>query len=477
MAQDLIKKSGAFKGFKDDSGGAVLIPHPVIGLVKDNIDPTHGGRIRVYISRLGGSDPDDAKEWITVKYLSPYFGVVSPNYDIYSGADKTGPGDYLSNPHSYGFWASAPDIGSQVICVFINGDPQDGYYIGCAPNIGLTHMVPAVAASSLVVPNEGESKLYGGADRLPVTEVNYSNPQIRNSTKIYDEAKPVHSYQAEILAKQGLIRDNVRGVISSSSQRETPSKVFGISTPGQAIYEGGYNNSTIKEAANTADTSNLQLVGRTGGHSIVMDDGSISGEDQLVRFRTSAGHMIMLNDSGQVITIMHSNGQSYIELGKEGTIDLYSTNSVNIRTHGDLNLHADRDININAKRNLNMFADNIKVESVKNFELRTGQNYAGYHMGKFTVKVDQQMSLSSKGDSSFASAGINYQNGRKVHLNTGSSSTVPKTVSEITKTNHIDTTFSQNVGWMNPSPNPVTSITSRAPAHMPWAAANKGVDT
>lgn len=477
MAQDLVKKSGAFKGFKDDSGGAVLIPHPVIGLVKDNIDPTHGGRLRVYISRLGGPDPDDSKEWVTVKYLSPYFGVVAPNYDIYGGADKTGSGDYLSNPHSYGFWASAPDIGSQVICVFINGDPQDGYYIGCAPNIGLTHMVPAVAAGSFVVPNEGEAKLYGGADRLPVTEVNYSNPQIRNSTKIYDEAKPVHSYQAEILAKQGLIRDNVRGVISSSSQRETPSKVFGISTPGQAIYEGGYNNSTVKEAAKTADTSKLQLVGRTGGHSIVMDDGTINGEDQLVRLRTSAGHMIMLNDSSQVITIMHSNGQSYIEMGKEGTIDLYSTNSVNIRSHGDLNLHADRDININAKRNLNMFAENMKTETVKNFELRTGQNFTGYHMGKFTVKVDQQMSLASNGDSSFVSAGINYQNGRKIHLNTGSSGTVPQTVAEITKINHIETTFSQNVGWMNPGPNPLTSITSRAPAHMPWAAANKGVDT
>jgi hypothetical protein len=208
-----------------------------------------------------------------------------------------------------------------------------------------------------------------------------------------------------------------------------------------------------------------------------MDDGNIKGEDQLVRLRTSAGHMIMMNDSGQVITIMHSNGQSYIELGKEGTIDLYSTNSVNIRTHGDLNFHADRDINLNATRNLNMFSENTKIETVKNFDVRTGKNYSAYHMGKFTVKVDQQMSLASKGDSSFASAGINYQNGRKIHLNTGSSSTVPQTVSEITKVSHVDTTFSQNVGWMNPSPTPLTSVTSRAPAHMPWAAANKGVDT
>lgn len=475
MATDIIKKSGTINLYKDDRGGAVLFPHPVIGVVKDNIDPTHGGRIKVYISRSGGPDPNDAKQWVTVKYMSPFAGAIAPKYDIYEGGPKTGYGKFTTTPLSYGFWASAPDIGSRVICIFINGDPEDGYYMGCVPTIGLTHMMPAVAASSKVVPNKKEADLYGGADRLPVTEVNYSNPEIRKSPIIYSEPKPIHSYQANVLAKQGLIRDNIRGVIGSSSQRETPSRVFGISTPGPTVYEGGYTNATIKSAASSADTSKLQVVGRVGGHSIVMDDGTINGEDQLMRFRTSAGHMIMLSDNGQVITIIHSNGQSYIELGKEGTIDLFSTNSVNVRTQGDLNLHADRDININAKRNLNMFADGIKVEAQQNYTLRTGANFNSYHMGKFTVKVDQQMSLASSGDASFLSSNITYINGKKIHLNTGASGTVPAVVIEIPKINHIDTTFSQKKGWMNPSPTPVKSITTRTPAHMPWAEGNKGV--
>lgn len=475
MATDNIKKSGSTIGFKDDRGGAVLIPHPVTGLVKDNIDPTHGGRIKVYIARFGGSDPNDAKQWLTVKYLSPYFGTIAPKYNIYDGGSNTGLGKFTTNPHSYGFWATAPDIGSQVICIFINGDPQDGYYLGCVPIIGLTHMVPAIAASNKVVPNEGEAGLYGGADRLPVTEVNYSNPAVRNSSQIYSTAKPIHSYQANILAKQGLIRDNLRGVIGSSSQRETPSRVFGISTPGPVIYEGGYTNATIKQAAKTAEINKLQVTGRAGGHSIVMDDGTINGEDQLMRIRTSAGHMIMFNDSGQVITIMHSNGQSYIELGKEGTVDIFSTNSVNVRTQGDLNLHADRDVNINAGRNLNLFGNDVKIESTQNTSIRTGQDFLSYSLGKFTVKVDQQMSLSSKGDSSFASDNINYQNGKKINLNTGASGTVPPAVVEIPKVPHIDTTFSQLKGWINPSPKPLISVGSRVPTHMPWVEANKGV--
>lgn len=475
MADDNIKKSGTPTEVKDDRGGGVLIPHPVIGIVKDNIDPERGGRIKVYIARGGGPDPEDAKQWLTVKYMSPYAGIAVKGYDIYNGGPKTGPGDFLSNPHSYGFWATSPDLGTRVICIFINGDPQDGYYIGAAPYIGLTHMMPGIAASSRVVPNQKEADLYGGADRLPVIEVNYSNPELRQSESIQEKAKIIHGYQANILARQGLIRDNLRGVIGSSSQRETPSRVFGISTPGPTVYEGGAVDSTIKTAAETQDKSKLQVSGRRGGHSIVLDDGTISGEDQLLRIRTSAGHMIMLHDSGQVLTIIHSNGQSYIELGKEGTIDMFSTNSVNIRTEGDLNLHADRDINIHAKRNLKSFADNTKMESTQNHVIRTGNEFNGYSMGKYTVRSDQQMSFTSYGDASFKSASIAYINGQKIHLNTGSSATVPGVVPEITKINHVETTFSQNKGWMNPAPTPTASITTRTPTHMPWAEANKGV--
>lgn len=476
MAEDTIRNSGTKPGFKDDRGGGVLIPHPVIAIVKDNIDPTHSGRIRVYIARFGGSDPSDQKQWRTVKYLSPWFGTIAPNFDVYDGPDKTGLGKYVGNPHSYGFWATAPDIGSKVICIFIDGNPQDGYYVGCVPYAGLTHMVPAIGAASLVVPNAEEAKTYGGADRLPVTEVNYSNPDIRNSPEIYSKAKPVHAYQASILAQQGLIRDNVRGVIGSSSQRETPSRVFGISTPGQAIYEGGYTNSTIDKAATPDNSAKLQVIGRTGGHSFVMDDGKLNGEDQLVRLRTAAGHMLMMSDSGQVLTIIHANGQSYIELGKEGTVDVYSSNSINLRSQGDINFHADRDLNLHAKRNLNMFGENVKIEADKNLSNLSGKDFTNYAAGKYTLKVDTMMSLESTGPSSFKSATVTFINGKVVLLNTGFSPIMPGIVPPIPKINHVDTTFSQNKTWMNPSPDPLLSVTSRAPAHMPWAAANKGVD-
>lgn len=469
-AYDNVQKSGTSRGNTDIAGNAVLIPHPVIGVVKDNIDPTKMGRIRVYISRFGGIDPNDSSNWRTVKYLSPWFGTVGQK------GSNTGFGSYVGNPQSYGFWATAPDIGSQVICVFINGDPEDGYYIGCVPAPGLNHMVPAIGANKIVVPNDKEATSYGGADRLPVTEINSNDPKLRNSPTVYSEPKPLHSYQAAVLAAQGLIRDNIRGVISSSAQRETPSHVFGFSTPGQAIYQGGYTAATLAEAAKSADEAGLQVIGRTGGHSIVLDDGDISGQDQLMRLRTSAGHMIMMNDSGSVLTIMHANGRSYVELGKEGTVDVYSSNSINLRTEGDFNIHADRDVNIHAKRNLSMFGNKIQEQAATDIEQRAGNSFAVYANINYSVSALASMTLSSLGPAGFSSKISTFISGKPIFLNTGFTPFSAKTITEYSYTQHVDTTYSQNKGWMNPSPDPVLSIASRVPAHMPWAAANKGVD-
>ncbi len=160
MSEDIVKLRGTFKAYQDDRGGASLIPHPVIGIVKNNVDPMHSGKIQVYINRLNSSEDDNPAYWTTVSYMSPFFGY-TPN----TGSPDSD-GKYINNPNSYGFWATPPDIGTQVVCIFVNGDPNFGYYIGGIPIEGLIHMTPAVGASSNVIPNTGEADGYGGATRL-----------------------------------------------------------------------------------------------------------------------------------------------------------------------------------------------------------------------------------------------------------------------------------------------------------------------
>jgi len=473
MAQDVFKPKGQLKASKPDAGGGVIRSEPVLAIVKNNIDPTRGGRIQVYISDFGAPDPDDVKAWITVGYMSPFFGTTS----VQSGNNSKDFGTFTGNPSSYGMWFSPPDIGSTVICVFINGDPNYGYYIGSVLPPELLQMIPAIGSfSGKVTMNDGEAKSFGGSQKLPVVNLNNNNPEITNSAEFLTAAKPVHSYSAAIYAQQGLIRDTVRGPISSSALRESPSRVgWGVSTPGRPIYQGGFTDKDILAKKNTAQNVALEVISRRGGHSIVMDDGDVIGKDQLIRLRTALGHQILMSDDGQCLHIIHSNGQSWIELGKEGTIDMYSTNSVNVRTQGDLNLHADNNININAKKDLNIAANNININASSNIAWRSGGSFTGYALGKFTIKVDGSMSMAAAGEGSYYSDGTMYVNGKLINLNTGSASLVPAEVPLLTQVAHTDTLGDATKGFAA-APGLLTSIVSRAPAHAPWAAANQGVD-
>jgi len=471
MANNLFKPKGATSANKLGAGGAVVSPVPVFGVVKDNIDPIRSGRLRVYVSDMGGTDPDDANSWVTVNYMTPFYGLTEGT------GDKTGYGTYLQNPVSYGMWTSPPDVGTTVICIFVNGDPNYGYWIGCVPEPEALFMVPANGSTETAVLNESESNSYGGAKKLPVTNINTNNNAINDSPAFYNEPKPVNSYLAGVLNQQGLIRDTIRGTIGTSAQRESPSRVgWGVNTPGRPIYEGGFTDETIADAAtNGEQQSSLKITSRRVGHSIVMDDGDLLGRDQLVRLRSSLGHQILMSDDGQCLFIIHANGQSWIELGKEGTIDMYATNSVNIRTQGDLNLHADNNINMHAKKDFNLYGENVTINSDKKTDFRIGTDYSMQTLGKYTLKVGAGMSLASAGEASFASTAAAFVNGSKVNLNTGSASLVPADVKPLTTIAHTDTLYDPTKGWAA-APSALLSITSRAPAHSPWNSANQGVD-
>ena len=251
MAQDVFKPRGATKASQPDAGGAVIRSTPMLGIVKDNIDPIRAGRIRVYLSDLGGENPDDSISWITVGYMSPFFG------QTVATGPSNGLGNFNTNPVSYGMWISPPDIGSTVVCIFINGDSNYGYYIGGVPNPETLYMVPAIGAYENVVLNENEAKSYGGATRLPVANMNTNDSNIVDAPSFINAPRPVHSYSASVYMQQGLLRDPVRGPISSSSQRETPSRVgWGVNTPGRPIYEGGFTDENIIQKAQTPGQDN-----------------------------------------------------------------------------------------------------------------------------------------------------------------------------------------------------------------------------
>ena len=477
MAENTQRSRGRPQGYKFDRGGTPAEMGPYVGIVVNNVDAIRSGRLQVYIEEFGATKSDGAPNlsdttlWRTVSYCPPFYGATP-----ISGTGA-GVGTYPGNRNSYGMWFTPPDIGVRVVCFFIGGDPSQGIYLGCVPEPGINHMIPAIGSSNKYVPgNPSQQQLFANSPLMPVTEINELNTAINENPRFFDQPKPVQSVVAGILFQQGLNNDPIRGPIKSSSQRESPSTVYGVSTPGKAIYQGGLDPKTIRGQLERGEIKPEQVavIGRMGGHTLVMDDGDIDGKDTLVRIRTAKGHQITMSDDGDCFYITHANGQTWLEFGKQGTVDVFSTNSINLRTQGTLNLHADKNINMYAGESIRMKAKNkMSLESSNTMTLNADSRLVLFSKASVGVKSDGSLALVSKSGSWAGGSSLNLK-GSVINLNGAPTLPVP-TVPAMTNYKLADTKFVAQQGW-TAQPGTLETIVTRAPTHEPYPYHSKGVN-
>jgi hypothetical protein len=469
MPDNINRTRGRGQGYKLDRGGTPAETGPFVGRVKNNIDPTRSGRLQVYIEQFSGGDETDESLWRTVSYIPPFYGATP-----HTGTND-GTGTFVGNQQSYGMWFTPPDLEVSVICFFIEGDPNRGYYVGVIPDDGVNHMMPAIGASTkFQLANGPQDAYFKNSKQLPVTEVNTDNQGILENPRFFDEPKPVHSVVAGVMLQQGIINDTVRGPITSNAQRESPSAAYGITTPGRPIYHGGLSEIDIKKRLESDQVrpQDVQVVARRGGHSLVMDDGNLEGRDNLVRIRTSKGHQITMSDDGDCFYIVHANGQSWVELGKEGTLDVFSTNSVNIRTQGTINLHADRDINMYAGGAINMKSKIFKAQAEFTMDLIGLAATTIYSKSSVGIRSDGSLGLKAVQSGGFdGGSSLNFKAGC-INLNGGAAPPVniPKQLQDFSL---ADVDFKENVGW-TVEPGKLKTIVTRAPTHEPYPYHNQG---
>jgi hypothetical protein len=474
VALNVNKTTGKNSVYNFDKGNMPTEFGPYIGEVVNNVDPTRSGRLQVYITQFSGGDKTDKSLWRTVSPIQQQGGATPKT------STSTGVGTYGStnNQQSYGSAAPGPDIGTQVLCIFVAGQGLEGYYIGIIPTQGVNHMTPAIGSTSAAVPqNTNQSTYFAKAPQLPVSEINNAeeNTAITENPKFYDQKKPVHSYAAQGLFQQGVVNDPIRGPITSSSQRESPSTVSGMSTPGRPVYKGGYDDATVVEkvSSGSVPADSVSVVGRKGGHSVVLDDGDASGKNSMVRFRTAKGHQVTLSDDGNNLYIAHANGQVWLEFGQEGTLDVYTTNSINLRTEGTINLHADKDFNVWAGGNINMKSNvATTLQSEGTFTCANKDVLTLFSQATIGIKSSGALSLDGKTSSWNGGGSLALQAGT-IDLNPGSAASVaiPQGLVEYTMP---DSSFNASSGWAVASEG-VKSIVTRAPAHEPWPYHNQGV--
>lgn len=460
---------------REDAPGTRVDPYPYIGIVKNNLDPTRSGRLQVYIPDLGGP-PDEPNNWRTVSYASPFQGY-TPLTEKSTEKPSTA-NSFETVHHTYGMWMVPPDIGVQVIVLFVGGDPLRGYWLACV-NPHLSHfMLPGLAGTPNVDPdtlNASEKKTYlsGTPVNLPTVEFNEYTKNFTNEA-YYNNNKPVHKIQLEILKLQGLDRDPVRGAISSSSQRESPSHVFGISTPGRPMVDPADDQERYLEQLNTGniDKKYLFTKARKGGHQFVMDDGAALGEDQLMRLRTAKGHQILMHDTNNTIYIGHADGESWIELNADGGMNVFTSASLNMRAKGTINLHTDSDFNLNADGDISIKTGGKFAVNSATTELLQSTALNIESTGKVAIKAGGDFLVDAQGKISLKAGGIFATEGSGIYQNSGKTVGVP--AFKPIQVNKLPDTEDQG-GYWNIVDGALSTIVTVAPSHEPYYRGDTGV--
>jgi predicted chitinase len=449
---------------REDTAGTRIDSGPFIGIVKNNIDPARSGRLQVWIPDLGG-DENNPKNWRTVGYASPFMGTTFQPAGA-SGSKNT---KFSEVANTYGMWAVPPDVGNQVLCTFVAGDPNRGYWFGCI-NSSLSHyMMPGMAAGNVVDPSQSPDSIKKSYDPTqsfwPVAEFN-ENVEENFGLGYINNKKPPHDYQVALLIDQGLDRDPIRGAIGSSSQRESPSTVFGISTPGRAVNDPASDPAyQEKLKAGTLTEADTAVRSRKGGHQFVMDDGDVRGAHQLIRLRTAGGHQVLMNDAEHVLYIANSDGSAWLEFTGGGHINAYSSSGINVRTEGDLNLHADRDINMHS-------GGNVRINAGASISSQTS-----VHTTKATTSYSMdvgQYSLLSKGAIGLEGSTVSVNTsgelvlkGSKIQLNSKTPAAL-KTVTNLTTYKQDDVSWNADKGIYVKTAEVFESIATITPSHEPW---------
>jgi len=495
------KHGGINKHYTNEQSGIKIDSGPYIGIVKNNSDPARLGRLQVYIPDIGG-DPSQSANWFTVTYASPFagttIGTASPQENI--GNEK----------QTYGFWAVPPDLENQVLVTFVMGDASRGYWFACLPNAESRHMTPGVSrlpAENTIIKDDQLTgrQLDSGEVFLPASEVNLNSRESSLRGDMLTLKRVAHTAQSETVIQQGLETDSIRGTITSSSQREAPSRVFGFSTPGRPDPDLAniYRDLEGKEAAkkvvddyiNNVDTridNNLINTppGRSGGHTLVMDDGDVYGDNDLVRLRTAGGHTILMHDTENIIYITNKKGNAWIELTADGAVNVYNTKSFSLRSEANVNIHADGNVNIHAGDSINCFAEkrietetHIKREKIKQLHnIDTGS--FGLLVGSDTriktlnahIETERFLRMHSGTTSGWTvkSGEMQLTGGSDIHLNTAGKSIRapenPESNAPFEQYQKQDVKFDTAIRrWVIDEDSTLKSIAHFTPTHEPWS--------
>jgi hypothetical protein len=376
---------------------------------------------------------------------------------------------------------NVPKIGAQVLIACIDGDTNHRIWLGCLYGQYLTHTLPHGRFT------------YKDADQ-PAGPISSSEAPI----------EPLHQNLTEAFTNQGSSVPNTPNLPRNNLEFRTRG------ADKQAALLGDEQAATVESTVSDISDDRDQTVNEEDGNTFTSDQGyglsqedpdlqfestirnfdpqtyswttpgfhSISMEDRTdnvrMRFRTTGGHQIILDDTNERIYISVAKGAAWFEIDQDGNIDFFTTRNFSVHAKKDINFKTDQSFRVHAAEGIHLHADQeVRIHAVQDAHLKSNQSVRLHANGGAFVEADGDLNMVGHG-SSFLSAdsdlhldaggNLNQKSGTEMNLNAGGD---------------MKLTGGPNIHLNGPSATPATTaqdaaefeafFASRVPEHEPWA--------
>lgn len=396
-----------------------------VGRVVDTNDPLQMGRVRAYVAGLDRNLANVGDIPFAI-YCSPFAG--------HQQVQSRGPEDnsYTTGPVAYGMFA-IPKVGTDVLIAHLNGDPNYRIWFGALYGQLLSSTIPHGRYTF----NNPDAEA-GNLDGPLSASENPIQPLYDNQTSAYTRTSSIASNDgATSTTPRKNFEWRVRGADFQGAglgniQRNLPDQKVSKVTDdrnyefteedGTKFHQGnftqGYALSRIEP--NATYDPNLVDGGQNldpqtyswttpGFNSIAMDD---RPENSRIRFRTSSGHQMILDDTNERIYISTVQGNNWIEMDQNGNVDVYSARRVSIHSAMDVNITTDQTFRVYAKQGIHMTSGGeIRMTSANDTFIKAGGNIQTNASSDVNITSGETTNIKS-------GSSLNLQSGGDTNINT-----------------------------------------------------------
>ena len=351
-----------------------------LGVVIDTNDPQQMGRVRARVNAYGDTIYDAVSQIPWCLAISPLAGMVQKN-SFTRGPDLSENLDSSSiGPIPYGFF-NTPKCGSLVIVACLDGDPTTRIWLGCIHVEQTVHGIPhgryfydpeGLVERGITQPGTPEGPLSSSEDRI--------QPLYNNQSKVFKSRVKNFEWRTRGAdhSVAGLTKEwrDLNNFISEKADDEDYQ--FTEEDANVLNSRMGYQKSRLEpdllfESTGANFDPQVYCWVTPGFHAISMDDSAVNCR---MRFRTTTGHQIILDDTNERIYISTNLGENWVEMDSDGSVDIWASQKVSIHSASDINLTADKTIRMYAKKGIHAYSEEeIRIQALKDVHFKTDMNF------------------------------------------------------------------------------------------------------